>query len=450
MTDPKITLVGAGGMSFGPTMVNDIVHTPGLAGARLVLHDVDDRRLQRAYQFACKLNAAKGSPIVLDRSTDAAAALDGADFVLSSAEFGRFQHWREDFEIPNRYGARQINGENGGPGAVFHSLRSIHNTLSICASIEEHAPDAFLVNLSNPMSRVTLAINRATKVRNVGMCHEMPMGVRRLARRIGKRGRDIEAKASGINHFTFFTEFRDRHTGEDLLPRLRAHFARSVYDYPPRAQRVARIVDRSLPGATFLEFNYIPLVAKLAREHGLIACSVDSHIGEYLPFATEAADWMPTPLTFHEPIMVTLEKLAQWVATTRVPLPMGALGHSPEEVAPILSAMWNDSPARIVAVNVPNHGYLPDVADGAIVEVGATVDGDGIHPDEMPPLGDPLAGWIATQVELQDLIVRAALERDPDLAWQAFRDDPNGIPDEADARRAFDELVARQADKLPF
>jgi alpha-galactosidase len=129
---------------------------------------------------------------------------------------------------------------------------------------------------------------------------------------------------------------------------------------------------------------------------------------------------------------------------------MGALGHSPEEVAPILSAMWNDSPARIVAVNVPNHGYLPDVADGAIVEVGATVDGDGIHPDEMPPLGDPLAGWIATQVELQDLIVRAALERDPDLAWQAFRDDPNGIPDEADARRAFDELVARQADKLPF
>lgn len=101
-------------------------------------------------------------------------------------------------------------------------------------------------------------------------------------------------------------------------------------------------------------------------------------------------------------------------------------------------------------MNVPNSGYLPDVAEGAIVEVGATVDGDGVHPDRMAPLGEPLAGWIATQVELQDLIVASALERDPELAWQAFRDDPNGVPDEADARRAFDELMVLQADKLPF
>ena len=450
MTAPKITLVGAGGMSFGPTMVNDIVHTPGLGGARLVLHDVNADRLQRAYQFAAKLNASAGSPVVLDLSTEAGEALEGADFVLSSAEFGRFPHWRQDFEIPNRYGARQINGENGGPGAVFHSLRSIHNTLSICDSIARYAPDAFLVNLSNPMSRVTLAINRGTAIRNVGMCHEMPLGVRRLARRIGKRGRDIEAKASGINHFTFFTEFRDRRTGEDLLPRLRAHLARSFYEYSPRTQRIARFVDRSLPGATLVEFNYLPLVARLAREHGLVACSVDSHIGEYLPFALDAAEWMPTPLDFHEPIMQVAERAATWAATTTVPLPLSAMGHSPEEVAPILAALWTGTPTQVMAVNVPNRGYLPDVADGAIVEVGATVDGDGIHPDEMPPLGEPLAGWVATQVALQDLVVRAALEHDPDLAWQAFRDDPAGVPDPDDARRAFDELMALQADKLPF
>ena len=161
MTAPTITLVGAGGMSFGPTMVNDVVHTEALRGARMVLHDVDEQRLLRAYRFASKLNAASGAPLVLDRTTDPAAALDGADYVISSAEFGRFEHWRQDYEIPNRYGARQIHGENGGPGAVFHSLRSIRNTLGICADIERYAPEAFLINLSNPMSRVTLAINRA-------------------------------------------------------------------------------------------------------------------------------------------------------------------------------------------------------------------------------------------------------------------------------------------------
>jgi alpha-galactosidase len=450
MDAPTITLVGAGGMSFGPTMVNDVVHTPALAGARLVLHDVNEDRLSRAYAFASKLNAAAGAPIRLDYSTDPAAALDGADYVISSAEFRRFETWRQDYEIPNRYGATQINGENGGPGAVFHSLRSIANTLSICESIERYAPDALLINLSNPMSRVTLAINQATKVRNVGMCHEMPMGINRICRRLRLPRRYITARASGINHFTFFTEFIDTRTGEDLLPRIRDFYTGRVHAYSDRMQKAARAMDRSLVGAGVLEFNYLPLTAHVAREYGLVACSVDSHIGEYLPFALEAAEFMPEPLRFHEPIMVVAERLSSWAATTKVPLPLQAMGHSSEEVVPIIAANRTGQPAWIMAVNVPNRGELPDVADGHIIEVGAMVDGDGIHADQMPPLGEPLAGWIKVQTDLQDLIVRAAIEGDAELAWQAFRDDPNAPPDEADARKAFDELHGLQRELLPI
>ena len=411
--EPKITMVGAGGMSFGPAMVNDVVHTRRLRGSRLVLHDLDAGRLERANRFAAKLNTAAGTPVVLDRTTDPGAALDGADFVLSSAEFGRFRHWREDYEVPNRYGARQITGENGGPGAVFHSLRSITNTLGICAHIERYCPDAFLVNLTNPMSRVTLAVNRATSVRNVGMCHEMPLGVNRLARRLRIRRSHVDAKASGINHFTFFTELRDVRTGEDLLPRARAFYSGRFFDFPRPAQAVARRLDRSLLGGFLIEFNYLPLVARVVRRYGLVPCSVDSHIGEYLPFALDAADWMPVPLDFHEPVGRVAERAAAWAATTALPLPLQAMGHSHEEVVPIVAALWCDDPTRVMAVNVPNRGYLPDVADGAIVEVGATVDGDGIHPDPMPPLGDPLAGWVGTQVGLQDLVVDAASHRGP-------------------------------------
>jgi alpha-galactosidase len=450
MNGPKITLVGAGGMSFGPAMVNDVVHTRRLAGCRMVLHDVDAARLQRAFQFAGRLNAAAGSPIHLEASTDPAAALDGADFVLSSAEFGRFRYWRQDYEIPNRHGARQINGENGGPGAVFHSLRSIKNTLDICRNIETWAPDAFLINLTNPMSRVTLAINRATRVRNVGMCHEMPLGVRRLSRRLGIAHKRVRARASGINHFTFFTEFRDETTGEDLLPRLRAWLAAISVGDTAVKRWLARTIDRTLVGAGVLEFNYVPLVSRLAREHGLVACSVDSHIGEYLPFALDAAAWMPTPLNFHEPVMVWAERLARWAAGTRVPLPLQRLGHSPEEVIPIIAAMWTNQPTRILAVNVPNRGFLPDVAEGAIVEVGATVDGAGIHADTMPALGDPLAGWVATQVALQDLVVEAAITGDPEPALRAVIEDPCSPPDAGACRRMFEELRALQTEHLPF
>jgi alpha-galactosidase len=159
---------------------------------------------------------------------------------------------------------------------------------------------------------------------------------------------------------------------------------------------------------------------------------------------------MPTPLDFHRPVMEFAEKAATWAATTKVPLPLQMYGHSDEEVVPVIAALWSGVPARIMAVNVPNAGFIPDVADGAIVEVGATVDADGIHPDTMPPLGEPLAGWVAAQIHVQDLVVRAALDHDPDLAYQAVRDDPCSPPDEASCRRMFDELMALQAPQLPF
>lgn len=450
MNQPKITLIGAGGLSFGPTMVNDVIHTPELAGSRLVLHDIDAARLLRAYRFAARLNAANGSPVVLEQVTNPAAAFEGADFCISSAEHGRFPYWRQDYQIPRRYGATQVNGENGGPGAVFHSLRSIKNTLSICASIEKHCPDTFLVNLSNPMSRVTLAINKGTAVRNVGMCHEMPIGIVRIARMLRMRPSRIEAKASGINHFTFFTEMVDRHTGEDLLPRVRALFARKIFDFGPILTRLAAATEPRPLLAMLADQLYAPLVAHMVRVHGLVPCSVDSHIGEYLPFAHEIGGHHPAHVDQFARIDGVFERLTSWLAETRIPVPLQRMGHSLEEVVPIIASLWTGTRRRIMAVNVPNRGFVPNIAEGAIVEVGAEVDGEGIHPDTMPPIAEPIAGHIATQLALQDLIVRSALTGDRDLALRAVIEDPAAPPDESACRSMFEELASLQAAELPF
>lgn len=431
-------------------MVNDVIHTPELAGARLVLHDVDEARLERAWRFAVRANAANRAPVVLDRTTDPAAALDGADFCIASAEFRRFAYWRQDYEVPRRYGATQVNGENGGPGAVFHSLRSITNTLGICADIERYCPDAFLVNLSNPMTRVTLAICEATSIRNVGMCHEMPIGVNRLGRLLRVPPRHIEARASGINHFTFFTEMVDRRTGEDLLPRVRDLFARRIFDDSPLVARLAAATERRPLLGMAADQLYLPLVAHMVRTYGLVPCSVDSHIGEYLPFAHAVGRHHPAHVDQFARVDRVVERVTTWVADTRWPVPLHLLPHSLEEVVPIIASIWTGTPRRLMAVNVPNRGYLPNVADGAIVEVGALVDGDGIHPDSMPPVPEPVAGHIATQVELGNLVVRAALSGDRDLALQAVIEDPTSPPDAAACRAMFDELCKLQAEHLPF
>ena len=231
---------------------------------------------------------------------------------------------------------------------------------------------------------------------------------------------------------------------------MRDLFAKPLFDYPPRTVPFWKAMMKPLPLAGLADQVYTPLVAHMVREYGLVPCSVDSHIGEYLPFALDVGPYHPTHMDFFERFDGVTERLATWVADTSVPLPLQKVGHSLEEVIPIIAARWTGEPARIMAVNVPNRGFLPDVADGAIVEVGATVDGDGIHPEEMPPLGEPLAGWVGTQVALQDLVVRAALERDPDLAYQAVVADPCSPADEAACRALFDELLELQAPELPF
>lgn len=450
MRHPKITLVGAGGLSFGPTMVNDVIHTPELAGARLVLHDIDAARLARAHRFAARLNAANGVPIVLEQQTDPSRAFDGADFCISSAEHGRFRYWRQDYEIPRRYGSTQVNGENGGPGAVFHSLRSIKNTLGICASIGKHCPDAFLVNLSNPMSRVTLAIDRGSSIRHVGMCHEMPIGIVRIARMLRMRPSRIEARASGINHFTFFTEMTDRESGEDLLPRVKALFRRKVFDFGPVLTRLARASERRPVLAMLADQLYAPLVAHMVRVHDVVPCSVDSHIGEYLPFAHQIGGHHPAHVGQFERIDKVIERLTAWLAETRLPVPVQRMGHSLEEVVPIIASLWTGKRRRIMAVNVPNRGFLPNVAEGAIVEVGAKVDGDGIHPESMPPIAEPIAGHIAAQIPLQDWIVESALTGNREPALRAVIEDPASPADEGACRALFDELARLQAAELPF
>ncbi len=388
--------------------------------------------------------------MVIDRTTEAEDALTGADFVISSAEHGRFPYWRQDFEVPKVHGATQVNGENGGPGAVFHSLRSIKNTLSICRDIERHCPDAFLINLSNPMSRVTLAINEGTDVRNVGMCHEMPIGIVRIGRLLRMRPSRIAAQASGINHFTFFTEMTDKMTGEDLLPRVKALFHKKFFDFGPIATRLANASEPRPLLAMLADQLYSPLVAHMVREYDLVPCSVDSHIGEYLPFAHETGRHHPAHVDQFARVDGVVERFTAWVADTKLPVPVHRMGHSLEEVVPIIAAMWTGDPARIMAVNVPNRGYLPNVADGAIVEVGAEVDADGIHPDEMPPLAAPLAGWIAVQTRLQEKIVQAALTGDPALALEALVEDPASPADEESCRKIFDELRELQGAELPF
>lgn len=421
---PRIALVGAGGMAFGPTMVLDAVRAKKIRGATLTLIDLAEDKLEVAYAAAERLNDASGNPIEVTKTTSLSEGLEGADYVLISAEMGRWKFWAMDYRIPRKYGATQIMGENGGPGGVFHAMRSAKNVLGICREVERIAPDAWVLNLTNPMNPVTLTINRGTKLKNVGLCHELFGGRLRIAFMLMLPVERIFAEAFGINHFTWFYKIEDAETGEDLYPKIRRHFK-------------------------LFGLLHEPLVRYTFKKYGLMATSSDSHISEYLPYSHKVNKVNFPYHQFFERESEVRSLLVKAYGRGMFPLAIDKLPSSGELPFPIIEGLFSGDRTYLSNVVVPNKGYTPNLPDGKIVEVAAYASDAGIEPITTPPIPQDLADLILKQYDVQELIVEAVLNGDRDKALEAILIDPQSPP-ESKARRMFDEMCKLQQGYLPF
>ena len=134
----KIVLVGAGSREFGPATIRDILLSDALCAEDLeiTLMDVSDAELPATQQYAEAVAQRLGRRVVISHTTHLDEALPGADFVVTAIEIRRYHYWAQDFHVPRQHGFRQIYGENGGPGGLFHALRSIPPTLEIAKAMD--------------------------------------------------------------------------------------------------------------------------------------------------------------------------------------------------------------------------------------------------------------------------------------------------------------------------
>src|SRR5262245_62606922 len=172
-----IALIGAGSRSFVPETVRDVLLSEALAQrhVELRLMDILADNLLDIGCYAKSLVEKLGRTAEVSTTTSLEAALDGAQFVVSAVELGRSLYWAQDFHIPRKYGFRQVFAENGGPGSLFHGLRSMKAMVPIARTMERICPDAILLNYTNPMQKVGDAISALSKPPCIGLCH----GVRR-------------------------------------------------------------------------------------------------------------------------------------------------------------------------------------------------------------------------------------------------------------------------------
>jgi len=403
----KIVLIGAGSLSFALGTMGDILQSKILSGFKICLHDINQEALNLAYQACKSAIEKKNLDFELTHTLDRKTALEGATFVINSIEVTpRYPLLDMDFRIPQEFGNKQISGENGGPGGLFHSLRVIPPILKICEDIQKTCPEAFLINYSNPMSRICLAIHKKyPKLKFVGLCHEYYHFLPILEKIVEKSASELEIKGGGLNHFGIFLEVKEKHTGEDLYPIIREKGPKLLHELK--------------------SYDGFKLIAFILKVFNYCPYTTDSHFGEYIHWAWEKADipavrhfWQSHGRVITSNRYIKLKKLMEKGKSYKMVKP------DDERAIPIIEGILTNSNHVEASVNIPNENIISNLPEEAIVECPARVTKEGVKGIKLGEFPKGLASLLRNQYSVQDLVVEAVLRQSKELALQALLVDP--------------------------
>ena len=439
----KITFVGAGSTVFVKNIIGDSLLTESLRAATVALYDIDAQRLRESQAMLATLNRnvnAGRARIEAHLGTAARReALQDADFVVNAIQVGGYEPSTViDFEVPKRYGLRQTIGDTLGIGGIFRALRTIPVMLDLARDLEQVAPDAWLLNYTNPMAMVTGAVLHDTGVRAVGLCHSVQVCVPGLLRKL-KMEQDPAAtkwRIAGINHQSWLLELRAG--GTDLYPEVKRRAA--------EMNRAAR--------------------ANGARHEDMVRFEMMRHFGYYLTESSEhSAEYFPYWIKSAHPQLIDefnipldeyprrcIRQLERWRTQSATMVDNPDLGHerSVEYGSRIMEAIVIDSPYRIHG-NVLNHGFIGNLPRAACVEVPSLVDRNGVQGCVVGDLPEQCAALNRTNINVQLLTVEAALTRRRDHIYQAAMLDPHTASELTldQIVSLCDDLIEAHGDLLP-
>src|SRR3954468_1497829 len=438
MAKTRICFVGGGSYQWTPKLLTDIALTRGLAGT-IVLHDIAPEPMAVMQQLGRKIMAAAGADFAIETRGNLAEAMKDAEFVIVTITTGGLEAMRKDLDIPLRYGIYQSVGDTGGPGGWSRALRNVPVMVGIAKAMEKACPNAWMLNLTNPLTALTRAVYKTTSVKAMGLCHEL-QGVRGgMMRMFGNEVEDYEMKVAGINHLIWLLDLKIN--GQDGFEMVRA------YEASGKAVPL-----RSTSGGHRAPFqDRWGVKQDLLKTCGYLPAAGDRHVAEFFPhFLTEetgAGEDYGVLLTKiehrYDMLHASQAEVKAMVAGSE---PM-QLAHSPEESADIIAAMVNGRPFRAI-VNVPNTGQIDNLPRDVIVETMAEVGATGVNPIGVGALPGGVLGTLHPHVVNQELLVAAALTGDRQLALQALLGAPL-VRDYRAAPKLMDELLEAHAELLP-
>jgi len=430
----RIAIIGAGSLVFSSRLTADILSYPHLRDAHFALVDVDNERLAYAGRIVERICRDGGySQATYSMHRDRAKALDGADYVIISVLVGGYEAIEREIDIPKRYGVDQAIGDTLTPGGIMRCLRTLPQLLEIGRDIMKCCPSAWVLNYTNPMAMLCWGMNEALPgIRLVGLCHSVQHTTAQWAHRLKVPLEEVEFECAGLNHQAWI--FRFDHRGRDLLPAIR-ELAVEPRLWRKDTSRMEYVKHFGYP-VTEASGHNSEYSAWFRKRPELIEayCPGGSWNGGsgFIKELYNRPDWREV-----------MEKMADGTELV-------SLERSNEYGSQIVSALAGGEPVKIYG-NVMNDGHVANLPDGVCVEVPCSVDTDGIKARAVGDIPAHLAAINQTQINVQRLAVKAALESDPEIVFQAMALDPLtaavGTLDEI--REMTAELLAAHAQWLP-
>ncbi|MBR2823128.1 MAG: alpha-glucosidase/alpha-galactosidase [Clostridia bacterium] len=447
-----VAYIGGGSRGWAWGFMMDLAMDADMCGT-VRLYDIDRPAAERNKIIGSMISA---HPDAVSRwqyevSDSLKDALTGADFVVISILPATFEEMRSDVHLPERLGIWQPVGDTVGAGGFMRAMRTIPMFVTIGEAIRDYAPEAWVINYTNPMSLCVRTLYEVFPgVKAFGCCHEV-FGTQTLLCAMldreegisGVKRQDLYTTVTGINHFTWLT--RASYKGMDLMP-LYARMADKYWESGYDEGQDKNWMNSHFNCAHRVKFD-------LFRRFGAIAAAGDRHLAEFTApwytaspetvtswkFSLTTVEWRIKDL--HDRLRRSDDLISGKEKLTLKP--SGEEGHL------LLKAVLGLGDL-VSNVNIPNRGQIPNLPLGAVVETNALFGRDRIEPVYAGPLPSNILPLIARHVYNQENTLAAAMKRDRKLGFTTFMNDPQlAAVRFEDGQKLFDDMLENQRAYLP-
>ena len=406
----KFAFIGAGSLGFTRKLVRDILTFPAFKDAEIYLMDIDSERLDYVRQACEKIVEVGKYPAKIVATQNRIEALRNADGVVCTVLAGDVNVWRNDIEIPKKYGVDINVGDTRGPAGIFRMLRTMPLMLDICKDINKYCPNATFLNYTNPMAMLCNGMQKKyPNIKVTGLCHSVQGTISMLADWINADINDVTYTCAGVNHQAFYLDIKIN--GEDAYPKLKE-----------------AIKDPEI-------YNHEIVRNNMFEHLGYYVTESSGHNSEYNAWYRKRQDliekycidgtgWNPGEYAFIMNEYLSRkdtwrDEIKEFMADENIDLTVGN-----EYASYIFNAIFGDNKSFVFNGNVQNDGIIQNLPYECCVEVPVLASKGKLSPMNVGKLPEHLAIMINTTARCEELAVEGFLAGDKEKIFHAIAFDP--------------------------